>query len=149
MTRPLTFTAATLSMWLGFCLGPLESQTMPDPALTPGAVASTDVAEVCGYVGGLSYSKRHRVWTDKASTLRKYGIPLSDARLYEDDDRVPVCLGGDNADPRNHWPQPWPEAHVKDKQLEWTTCRAVCRDHTMTLPDAQAIFLGDWRSHLR
>jgi hypothetical protein len=40
------------------------------------------------------------------ATLAKYGIPLDRAGLYEDDDLIPVCLGGDNASPLNHWPQP-------------------------------------------
>jgi len=61
---------------------------------------------------------------------------------------VPVCLGGDNADPRNHWPQPRPSAREKD-QLEAWVCRAVCDEHSMALPDAQAMFLGDWRAAYR
>ena len=94
----------------------------------------------------LTYSRAHRVWHDKADTLRKYGIPLRRARDFEDDDRIPVCGGGDNADPRNHWPEPWAEAHVKDR-LEAATCRAVCAGR-ITLQHAQAIFLGDWRPYL-
>lgn len=116
---------------------------VPDDHLTPGAIASTDTAEVCGHVAGIAYSPRHRVWHDKRSTLAKYGLPESAARDYEDDDRVAVCLGGDNADPRNHWPQKWAEAREKDR-LEALTCRMVC-DGRESLTDAQAAFLGDWR----
>ncbi len=127
-------------------------QTMPDPALTPGIVASTDIAEVCGYVGELSYTVRHRLDRDtraalKVHTLAKYGLGRNVTKLYEDDDRGPVCLGFDNADPRNHWPQPWPEARIKD-HLEWRVCRDVCAGR-MTLQDGQAIFLGDWRARLQ
>jgi hypothetical protein len=41
---------------------------------------------------------------DKAGTLARYRIAIapSEAALYE----IPVCLGGDNASPLNHWPQP-------------------------------------------
>ncbi len=136
------FVGALLMGWAWTVYG----QSLPDPNLTPGAVASTDRAEICTWVGGLSYSKRHRVWTDKAGTLEKYGLPLSDTYLYEDDDRVPVCAGGDNTSPLNHWTQPWPEAHIKD-QLEAQICRAICAGR-MTPQEGQAIFLGDWRSHL-
>ena len=125
---------------------PALAQTLPvqpDNSLTPGAIASTDPAVVCGFVDGESYSRRHRVWHDKAGTLLKYGLPLSDMRVVEDDDRVPVCLGGDNADPRNHWPEPWAQAREKDR-LEDRICEMVCRDHSMSLQDGQAIFLGNW-----
>jgi hypothetical protein len=119
--------------------------TRPDDSLTPGAIASTDPAVVCGYIDGLSYSRRHRVWHDKADTLAKYGLPPEDRRLVEDDDRVPVCLGGDGADPRNHWPEPWVQARQKDR-LEAEVCRMVCDERTMTLRAGQAIFLGDWEA---
>jgi hypothetical protein len=119
---------------------------MPDPQLTPGAVASDDVAEVCARdaSGRYTYSPTHRVWHDKRGTLDKYGIPRSQSRLYEDDDRVPLCLGGNNADPRNHWPQPRKDAELKDR-LERAVCIAVCDRHSMSLDDAQRLFLGDWR----
>lgn len=116
---------------------------MPDPILTPGAIADTDPAIVCAP----SYSRSHRVWRDQTGTLLKYGIPLADRNDYTDDDRVPVGLGGDNASPLNHWAQPWREAEDKD-QLEDRLRREVCSGQ-MTLPAAQAVFLGDWRSRLR
>jgi hypothetical protein len=55
--------------------------------------------------------------------------PLPNAALYEDDDLIPVCLGGDNASPLNHWQQPdstTPGAVDKD-MLEERICREVCR----------------------
>jgi hypothetical protein len=118
----------------------------PDPQLTPGAVASHDVAEVCARDsrGRYTYSPTHRVWHDKRGTLAKYGTPRSQSRLSEDDDRVPLWLGGDNADPRNHWPQPRKEAEFKDL-LERQVCIAVCDRHSMSLAVAQRLFLGDWR----
>ena len=57
--------------------------------------------------------------------------------------RVPICLGGDNGSALNHWPEQWDQAERKD-ELERQMCRAVCNGE-MTLPAAQAIFLGDWR----
>ena len=35
-----------------------RSGEIPNPACSPGVIASTDQADVCGYVDGLSYSKR-------------------------------------------------------------------------------------------
>jgi hypothetical protein len=119
--------------------------TQPDPHLTPGVVATTDEDEVCvrDAAGHFVYSREHRVGDAKVETLRRYGLPESDRGLVEDDDRVPICLGGDNADPLNHWPEPWSQARRKD-QIEWRICRAVC-DGRMSLSAAQAYFLGlDW-----
>jgi hypothetical protein len=140
--RELPRTLSRLSMPLLMAFGG-SSPTMPDPRLTPGAVADTDPAIICAP----GYSRSHRVWHDKIGTLAKYGIPQAEADRYEDDDRVPICLGGDNASPLNHWPEPWEEAERKDA-LERRICRAVCAGR-LTLPAAQAIFLGDWRSELR
>jgi hypothetical protein len=45
------------------------------------------------------------VWRDNAGTLAKYGIAGDRASLFEDDDLIPVCLGGNGASPMNHRPQ--------------------------------------------
>ena len=119
---------------------------LPDPQLTPGKVASTQIEEVCLKENNLTYSKRHRTWHDKHGTLGKYNIPLLSSNKYEDDDRVPVCLGGDNQSLLNHWPELWSEAHQKDK-LEVLACRLVCI-YQISLAEAQGWFLGDWRTQL-
>lgn len=112
----------------------------PDARLTPGAVADTDPASVCSP----GYSRAHRHWHDKIGTLLRYGIPLAERNDYTDDDRVPICPGGDNASLLNHWPEPFFEAEQKDR-LERRLCRAVCAGG-ISLKAAQAIFLGDWRA---
>lgn len=116
--------------------------TLPDPIKTPGALHTTNLAEITAP----GYDRAHRVWHDKANTLRKYNLPLSFARLVEDDDRYPVCLGGDNANPLNHWPQnrtgPW-NAHDKD-HLEDKVCEMV-KSGEMTIEAGDGIFAGDWR----
>jgi hypothetical protein len=98
----------------------------PNPALTPGAVASHNLAEVCAKEpsGRYTFSPSHRTWRNKPDTLAKYGIPRSEGYLYEDD-RLPLCLGGDNSSPLNHWPQPWGEARLKG-QLEREICIRLC-----------------------
>ena len=131
---------------LGLCAIATRAGELPDPALTPGVVASTDPAEVCGYVGGLSYSARHRKTTVamKAAVAREYGA----ARCGEIDHRVELSLGGADV-PANLWCQPGPPVvwnfRLKDR-LESYVWRAVCRQHMMSLAAGQAIFLApDWR----
>lgn len=118
----------------------------PDPTLTPGVVASTDEAEICGIVDGKTYSQRHRMTTAamKAEVFKRYGIQ-KDGRSWEVDHRVELSLGGAD-DVRNLWPQEgWqhPSFHDKDR-LEDRVWRMVCKEHSMSLAEGQAIFLGDW-----
>jgi hypothetical protein len=93
------------------------------------------------------YAKAHRVWRDKSGTLAKYGIAADRAFLFEDDDLVLVCLGGNNASPLNHWPQPlsgeW-GAEKKDA-LEQRVCSEICltRDDAQ-LARYQAAFAKNW-----
>jgi hypothetical protein len=118
-----------------------QDQSLPDPRLTPGAIATTDRAEICAR----GYARAHRSWAAKWLTLQRYGIPRTQSHSFEDDDLVPICLGGDNASPLNHWPEPLPQAERKD-DLEWQLCRAVCAGR-LSLTEAQAIFLsGRWHS---
>jgi hypothetical protein len=138
MTPAIGSVAFAIALWTVAAAFGQALPTQPDPSLTPGAIASTDPADVCAFVDGPSYSRRHRVWHDKRDTLAKYGLPWSAHALVEDDDRVPVCLGGDNADSRNHWPQPWALAKEKDR-LEAEVCRMVCEERAMTLQAGQAI----------
>ena len=123
-----------------------ELPTQPNDAVTPGVVGSTDFADVCGRVDGLTYSQRHRDTTQKMknAAYAAYGINKA-GRDFEVDHRVPLCAGGAD-DSKNLWPQRgWihPSFHDKDR-LEAFVCRAVCRTRTMTLEQGQAIFLGDW-----
>jgi hypothetical protein len=129
-----------------------EPPSTPDPQLTPGAVATSDPAVLFDRINGQTYSQRHRIWHDKMATCRKYGIVRYVlCKATEDDDRVPVCLGGDNADPRNHWAQPLAEAHVKDGFEDWAcrTAETAYRNGTDAAEEVarlQAIFLGDWQT---
>jgi hypothetical protein len=138
---------------LGVCaLAAIAFTRAPDPMvpineITPGVVASTDAAEVCGLVEGMTYSERHRApWHDKYHSMRLYGLDVRQSRDYELDHRLPLSLGGADAT-GNLWPEPWAgqmNAHDKDRLETWAY-RAVCLARTMPLRDAQAMFLGDWR----
>jgi len=68
----------------------------------------------------------NRVWHDKAGRLAKYRIASTEAALYEDD-LIPVCPGGDNASPLNHWPRPL--------GLERRLCAETSRSSVMGRPN--------------
>lgn len=93
----------------------------PDPALTPGKVDPAVSKEV---ICTTSTRDRRKV-TDRMKTevFRRYGI-RRDGKTHEVDHLVPLCAGGAN-DLTNLWPEPWPDAHAKDR-LEVRLCRAVC-----------------------
>ena len=118
----------------------------PDPALTPGKVATTDVREVCATEDNLSYSRRHRATSHelKSWVFREYGIepPQGYARTeWEIDHRIPLCLGGAD-EAANLWPQNRTTFPKKDR-LEAHACREVCAGR-LSLVEAQGWFLGDW-----
>ena len=81
----------------------------------------------------------------KKLQVKKYGYSLADARDYEEDHLVPLCLAGAPEDPDNLWPQPrfgeW-NADRKDK-LEAKLCRLTC-DGKVSLADTQREIAADW-----
>jgi hypothetical protein len=80
----------------------------------------------------------------KRQMLRDRHLPGRTAD-YELDHYVPLEIGGHPTDPRNLWPEPWPEARLKDK-LEYALNRAVCGNR-MTLPAAQHCLLDQlWQA---
>jgi hypothetical protein len=134
----------TLSLTLATAALAGELPLQPNPHLTPGAVSTTDLAVIC--VPG--FNQRPRAWHDKLGTLLKYGLSLDQAMEVEDDDLIPRCLGGDNASPANHWPEPIDQARQKDR-IEAEVCRAVCSGN-YPLAAAQHWFAtGDWRRLVR
>jgi hypothetical protein len=119
----------------------------PDPALTPGKVATTDLREVCAIDGDMSYSRRHRTTTAalKSWVFREYGIepPNEPAARgeWEIDHLVPLCLGGAD-EAANLWPQNKATSRKKDR-LEAQACREVCAGR-LSLSEAQGWFRADW-----
>ena len=108
--------AATLAIGVYGCshAEPAERWALPNPALTPGSVASTDAHEICQR----GYATEHRVWPypeGKRNTLARYGIPERYARFYQDDDLIPLEVGGNNGDANNHWAEPRGQARIKDR----------------------------------
>ncbi len=118
---------------------------IPDPTLTPGAIASTDQALVCA-TSDESYSRQHRRTSEVMKRAVKHDYNA--VNCGEIDHRIPLSLGG--ADTlANLWCQPGPPAmwtyQMKDR-LEDLIWRQTCHEHQLTLAQAQAIFLEpDWR----
>ena len=54
---------------------------------------------------------------------------------FEEDHFIPLEIGGNPASPLNLWPEPWPDAHRKDRVENWLH-RQVCSGK-MTLREAQ------------
>ncbi len=136
MVTPGRLTAVGVVIGTGLMAWHLGAQSpipaVPDPTLTPGAVAVTSTQELCSD----GFNQRPRAWHDKPETLAKYGLSASMAGEVEDDDLIPRCLGGDNASPLNHWPQScisWSTDHrclsgparIKDLD-EAKACRDAC-----------------------
>ena len=123
---------------------------VPNDALTPGAVASTNQHEVCAFGGSETYSQRHRITPVelKGWIFREYGMQPpqgAERRDWEIDHLVPLCLGGAD-EAANLWPQHRSSYRRKDA-LEAYGCREVCRGAT-PLAEAQSWFLGDWRKEM-
>jgi hypothetical protein len=117
--------------------------SLPDPKLTPGVVRPISAKTICETTWHLD--RRHVTEAMKAEVYRSYGAKKVKGKCCEVDHRVPRSIGGAD-DMRNLWPQLWAEAKPKDR-LEVKVGRAICNGE-MTLKAGQAIFLGDWRSHL-
>ncbi|MBF0481293.1 MAG: HNH endonuclease [Desulfovibrionaceae bacterium] len=117
---------------------------LPDRSLTPGAIASTDISEVCR--PGYAKAHRHTPAALKERVYAAYGITRHEPGEYEVDHDVPLCLGGadefENLWPQSYWTEPW-NAHKKDR-LEVYVLKLVCKDRTLSLEDGQKIFLGNW-----
>src|SRR5204863_9962647 len=102
-----TFLVLTLISWIAPAWA--QPAELPDPRLTPGAVAEDGHTEtsVCGLVDGLTYSKRHRA-TPQAL---KRELRDRDGAIGrgEGDHRGPVAVGGADV-VNNPWGQSGPVA---------------------------------------
>jgi Putative zinc-finger len=120
--------------------GPLE----PRPTLTPGAVTTSNAADVCGAkvdkdaVLAIPASVREEVF-------REYGMSAARPQNFEVDFLITPELGG-SSDIRNLWPEPYRapvwNAHVKD-QLEDRLREMVCNGE-IDLSTAQRDISVDW-----
>ena len=124
--------------------------TMPDPTLTPGAVRTTNIGEICS-----TGTRELRHWSRERDTkiLAEYGLPNVAGHIgYEIDHLIPLSIGGSDAD-ANLWPQPrrsiepvW-NAETKD-DLEWKLRDLVCGG-ALDVRTAQRAISEDWTAAYR
>lgn len=79
----------------------------------------------------------------KIKQLREWHYTDQKTSDYEEDHFIPLEVGGHPTDPNNLFPQPWAQAHVKDRE-ENALHTAMCSGQ-MTIVQAQQKIVGDWR----
>ena len=116
---------------------------IPDTTLTPGAVHSVSLAQVCS--PGRSDKNRNVSVSIRQAVFEKYGLQGAPAEDYEVDYLITPELGGTD-DIRNLWPQPYSStawnAYVKDA-LEDRLHQLVCAQK-IELSTAQREIATDW-----
>jgi hypothetical protein len=115
----------------------------PDDVLTPGAVVQCTLPR--------PQSQRNVTAAERSAIATAYHYVGRRGLAYlEFDHRVPFALCGAN-DARNVWPERADGVHQsafvhnRKDQLESVVTRYV-REGKLTLTQAQAIFMGDWRT---
>jgi hypothetical protein len=117
---------------------------IPDPTITPGAVRTAEVGEICS-----TPTSELRRWNRDRDNriLSEYGLPPGPHPDWEVDHLIPLCLGGSDRD-ANLWPEPrrsiekeFP-AELKD-DLEHRLCEMVCAGE-LDLRAAQKEIANDW-----
>jgi hypothetical protein len=116
----------------------------PDPTLTPGAVRTTDVDDICSTD---TRSLRHGSRERSDLIYERYGVSRSDEMQYTLDHLIPLEIGGaDVVD--NIWPEPrrslageWDDAR-KD-QLKRRLAVLVCSGE-LDVETAQRAIAEDW-----
>lgn len=145
IAAPLASTRYSPSTASAFRRSPL-----PDPALTPGAVRTTDKGAVCGDRHTSQYRHWSRARDDRI--LAEYGLPAGPRPDFEVDHLIPLDLGGSDED-SNLWPQPRrsiePEWNAERKdRLEWKLSDMVCNGQ-LDLVVAQDAIRTDWTGAYR
>jgi hypothetical protein len=143
----LLITATTAALLV---TAPAMAQAIvPDPTLTPGAVRTTDVADICSTP---TSSLRHWSRARDDHILAEYGLQPGPPPDYEVDHLVPLCLGGADDD-ANLWPEPrrsiepeWPAERKDD--LERRLCQMVCSGE-LDVAEAQGEIASDWTGSYR
>jgi hypothetical protein len=117
-----------------------------NPAVTQKNIYSTIC--VSGYTKtirpSVSYTNSLKI-SQLSTTYRRYND--KNLKNFEEDHLIPLEIGGNPADPKNLWPEPWwgtYGAKAKDK-LENKLHKGICSGNT-TLAEAQRIFAKDWIS---
>jgi hypothetical protein len=116
----------------------------PDPALTPGAVRTTDHREICS---ADTSSLRHGSRARSDLIYGRYGIARSDRMQFTLDHLVPLEIGGADVI-ENLWPEPrrslaggWDD--IRKDQLERRLAILICSGQ-IPAQEAQEAIRTDW-----
>lgn len=112
----------------------------PDPAMTPGAVYSQDRSVICA--NSNANRPREGVESLRPRIFTAYGIPRSQWHLYQLDHLIDRGVGGADS-VANLYPErlAGPRgALVKDRQCDTRAWRMLCKDGSITVAQAQAVF---------
>jgi hypothetical protein len=144
-----------------------QPRELPDPARTPGVTypGLTEESFRERFCADANGHKRHRTSEERPDTsytsglkreqLAEWSYDDQNPRDYEEDHLISLELGGDPADPKNLWPEPYAGewgARTKDT-LEGELGRRVCLapgdDDYVPLAEAQHAIASDWISAYR
>jgi hypothetical protein len=126
-----------------------DSGILPDPTMTPGAVRTTDVGEICSHG-----TRELRHWSRERDDriMLEYGLEPGPHPNYEIDHLVPLAIGGADSDAKL-WPQerrplePVWNAEKKDP-LEWKLRDLICAN-AIDIREAQHSIAEDWTEAYR
>lgn len=118
------------------------SVVLPDPQVTPGAVRTTNKAELCAE-SFRTGPYRKTTASEKRRVCEKYGAAHCPGPDWELDHLISLEIGGEDSED-DLWPQPAAGIgyHVKDK-LENALHKMVC-EGKITVPEAQKCIATDW-----
>lgn len=122
----------------------------PDPTKTPG-FTNPDITQgtisqtICNHGNWSTKSIRPPVsYTNalKLKQIQEYGFSDTSTANYEEDHFIALTIGGNPTDPRNLWPEHYPEAKDKDK-VEVFLNKEICAGK-ISLQEAQSEITQDW-----
>ena len=116
-----------------------DGYLLPDPQVTPGAIAHHDLATICATAWG--HDARAVTAAMKAEAYRLYRATKTAKVCCEVDHLNARDTGGADVQ-ENLWPQPWAEARLKDR-VEAEAKRRVCSGQA-DLADVQRTMATDW-----
>jgi hypothetical protein len=127
-----------------------QTTIVPDPSITPGAVRTTNIGEICNE--GSTRTLRHWSRERDDRIMIEYGLSPGSHPDYEVDHLVPLGIGGADDD-ANLWAEPrrsvepiW-NAERKD-ELEWKLRDLVCSGQ-LDVRAAQREVSDDWTEAYR
>jgi hypothetical protein len=123
-------------------MGVTGNVARPNPQLTPGEVALTDVSAVCKLPKGVQHTVSSQA--ERAAAFQRYGLRYPhDIGRYKLDYLIPISLGG-AASPANLWPMSIRGIGFTEKeQLNSHLRTSVCRGQ-LQLADVQKKIVTDW-----